>query len=317
MKLWQVHHRPPKVEHPVPPDQEGLIEADEPEENMSKKYKIDNVDQKVSSSDIGGLVGRSSMQLGPPRSFINLKRYPINSQVIVRNFHLLGHNGKSSEFASGWVKRVITNITEGSGTTITFKNEICDPYTHSRRIAANCIPLDLPSMCLDGRAKQLINNMPITRLKFLGGKMAFQGLRFKENTVVPAQRLAYTESGTGLNSIERKIQWKMFERERDYPWMYDVTAGVGTQLSAATTRDTEAMTDTSKFDFNGQKAGYGPDAWMKFEPGKSFPQLVQAGIIDNVTETSAVKSLDTGDRLYESLHDHALSRGPLEFPIMG
>ncbi len=48
-----------------------------------------------------------------------------------------------------------------------------------------------------------------------------------------------------------------------------------------------------------------------------MPQLVQAGIEDVSTETGTIKSLDCGDRLYESMHDHALSGGPLEFPMMG
>ncbi len=261
-------HQPLEVEHPVPGNNEELHRAAQEkvaweigkalaetlnnafmevdEEEMPPKYKINNVEQKVVGADVGGLVGGVSMQLGPPRSFINLKRYPINSQVIIRNFHLLGHNGKSSEFVSGWQKRSTSGIVDTSN-PVKFKNEICDPYTHSRRIAASAISLDLPAMCLDSRAKQMLNGMPVTRLKFLGGKIAFHGMRYKENQVAPAQRLTYTGSGTDMNAVERKIMWKMLERERDYPWMYDVTAsGV---LSTASTRDTQVLTATSAFDF--------------------------------------------------------------------
>lgn len=48
-----------------------------------------------------------------------------------------------------------------------FAYNIIDRFKYSKRVAAQCIPLDIPSMRLDNKAKWEIANMPLNRIKFL------------------------------------------------------------------------------------------------------------------------------------------------------
>lgn len=50
-----------------------------------------------------------------------------------------------------------------------------------------------------------------------GGKMIFTGVRIMENPIAPATNLRY-QSNAAMNTMDRKIQWKMFDRERDFCW---------------------------------------------------------------------------------------------------
>jgi hypothetical protein len=86
-----------------------------------------------------------SIGLGPPRSLINLKLKTFTCDVIVRDFHLVDYAYGQSAFEIDWQKRPDLTATN---TTLNF-----DRFTHSKRVAAQCIPLDIPSKCLDNALK--------------------------------------------------------------------------------------------------------------------------------------------------------------------
>lgn len=73
----------------------------------------------------------------------------------------------------------------------------------------------------------------------MGGSIQMHAPRHKENQTINATRLAYTDGGPGLNNIDRKIMWKMYDRERDYNWIYDAH-NQATSLSTGVGLDTEA-----------------------------------------------------------------------------
>ncbi len=71
--------------------------------------------------------------------------------------------------------------------------------------------------------------------------------------------MAYTNGGPGMNNVDRKIMWKMYDRERDYNWIYDNNpAATVTDLEKEIDRDTiditkvdtmtESTEDRKKFD---------------------------------------------------------------------
>lgn len=71
--------------------------------------------------------------------------------------------------------------------------------------------------------------------------------------------MAYTNGGPGMNNVDRKIMWKMYDRERDYKWIYDNNpAATVTDLEKEIDRDTiditkvdtmtESTEDRKKFD---------------------------------------------------------------------
>lgn len=91
------------------------------------------------------LLGGMSIGLGPPRSLINLKLKTFTCDVIVRDFHLVDYAYGQSAFEIDWQKRPDLTATN---TTLNF-----DRFTHSKRVAAQCIPLDIPSKCLDNALK--------------------------------------------------------------------------------------------------------------------------------------------------------------------
>lgn len=95
--------------------------------------------------------------------------------------------------------------------------KIYDPHGYCRLVAASCIPLDIPSMGLDRHALWELKNKNFTRLKSLGGKIEFYGFRFMDNDV-STSTVKFIPSTS--SPVDRKIMWKMHDRERDYNWSY-------------------------------------------------------------------------------------------------
>ncbi len=90
-----------------------------------------------------------------------------------------------------------------------------DGFLYAKRVAAQCIPLDIKAMCLDNKARFDLDNIPWNKCKFMGGSIQMLAPRHKENQTVNTVKLN-TDGGPGLNHVYRKIMWKMYERERDY-----------------------------------------------------------------------------------------------------
>ena len=178
--------------------------------------------------------------------------------------------------------------------------------------------LDIPAMCLDNKAKYDLNNLPWNKMKFLGGNIAFHAPRHKENNTINATKLSYSDGGPNLNNVDRKIMWKMYDRERDYNWVFDSGVRSASALKTVTSRDTVKLTDISDLlegddDNRKQRLGLEDSTWSTLNNKKVFPQLIKLSTdhgTNNFTQTQ-------GDRLYESMNDHALSSGSLEFPMVG
>lgn len=146
--------------------------------------------------------------------------------------------------------------------------------------------------------------------------MSFHGPRHKENQLINTTRQTYIDGRPSLNNVDRKLMLKMYDRERDYNWIFDASTQAAS-LDTATTRNTIGPTSISSLiessDEN-RKARLGQTAtsWNGYGARRSFPQLVKLEIGEQPSNEDS-----SGDRLYESMTDHALSDGPLTFPIMG
>ena len=164
-------------------------------------------------------------------------------------------------------------------------------------------------MGLDKHAIWQLRNTNFTRLKCLGGKMELSGFRFMENDV-NNNSLKYVS--TDSSPVNRKIMWKMFDRERDFSWSY-VNPTTQSLSSSNLEYDTAKQTDlkTNNLIGSGFEIGTLPATWL----GKgTFPQLVhlsEHGHHDDEEE------YNYGDSFYASMQDHTISNGSLEFPIMG
>ena len=142
------------------------------------------------------LVGGVSIGLGPPRSLTSLKQCHFNSEIIIRDFHLMDYAFGKSIFEGQWKARTaLTAITPA-----TFN--VLDRFTHSTRFTQY----------------DLLTNQTnyVTRQQFSDG-------------------------GPGLNNVDRKIMWKIYDRKRDYNWVYDITAA-DPDSAAAQSRDTASQT---------------------------------------------------------------------------
>lgn len=269
------------------------------------------------TTESGQLVGGVTMNLGPPRSLISLKRQHFTCDVIIRDFHLLYYALGSTMFEGEWVDR--TPLTYSAAGV---SSKVClDRFTKAKRVAAQCLPLDIPSMCLDHKARYDLSNLPWNKIKFMGGNIALHGMRHKENQTINQSRLAYTDGGPGMNNVDRKIMWKMYDRERDYNWTYEANPATTTpitELKAPVSRDTVAMTNVDLLTEKSEdrrkiRLGQAVTAWNKEGLKKFLPQLIKLTTDQGENGMGSVN----GDRLYESMNDHALAEGPLEFPMMG
>jgi hypothetical protein len=82
----------------------------------------------------------------------------------------------SSIFEGEWVDR--TPITYDATTGVE-KNAL-DQFTKGKRVAAQCILLDILAMYLDHKARYHLANLPWNKMKFLGGNLAINAMRHKE-----------------------------------------------------------------------------------------------------------------------------------------
>ena len=103
-----------------------------------------------------------------------------------------------------------------------------NPFAHFQNLNASLIHLDDNSMALSARDKDYLDNLPIRRMHVKGGSMSFDGLRILENVVGNTGMLKYQQS-TPMQGIDRKIQWEMFDRERDFCWQSAIKSENGTE----------------------------------------------------------------------------------------
>ncbi|EFX81412.1 hypothetical protein DAPPUDRAFT_317655 [Daphnia pulex] len=243
--------------------------------------------------------------------------HKVVTQLSYSQFGFPYFKDKNGEALSG---NLISHVIVGVSAAPTKENDfvVLDRFQYGKRVAAQCIPLDIPAMCFDNKARYDLNNLPWNKIKFVGGEIALHSPRHKENQTINQTRLAYTDGGPGLNNVDRKIMWKMYDRERDYNWIYDVTAKQDTtNLEAPLTRNRESIslisslieTDPRK---RKQRLGQTVNSWEPVANSQYFPQLVK--LANNMA--TADDSNQNGDRLYESMNDHALQSGPLTFPMM-
>lgn len=255
-------------------------------------------------NDIEGITGETSCNLGPPRNLIQLKTIFINSDVIVRNWILFSHNGGIDAFFGNTT--TLTSKTAGTDTT--------QPYAYfqryGRRMAANMIPLDMGALCLDGKSQAYIKSLAgaTTRMKFHGGRLEMHGLRWLENMTTPTRALTQ-ELDSGLKSADRKVMWKMYDRERDGHWQPDiVTSNLSSAINLDTTNKTVLSTLLANIEQRRRGGVNGVSQVKQAWTSRTFPSAVQ--LFNNTGQTNA-------DRTYESLRDHPISSGHMEFPIMG
>ena len=149
----------------------------------------------------------------------------------------------------------------------------------------------------------------------MGGQISFHAPRHKDNQTINVSRQAFSDGGPGLNNVDRKLMWKMYDRERDYNWIWDKQAR-DPHTTNTQDRDTAKRTDISGFtessdDKRKIRLGQIGPGWKPDQGGKFFHRLVKLNVDDGTLATT------NGDRLYESMNDHALSDGALEFPMVG
>ena len=46
----------------------------------------------------------------------------------------------------------------------------------------------------------------------MGGQISFHAPRHKENQTFNVSRQAFSDGGPGLNNVDRKLMWKMYDR---------------------------------------------------------------------------------------------------------
>jgi len=138
-----------------------------------------------------------SLNLGPPRNYISRKTVVIPFDRIIRNIHLNDFMALNSITMGTWKAR--TPLTKNQSSSF----KIYDPHGYFRLVSASAIPLDIPSMGLDKHAIWELKNTNFTRLRFLGGKIEFNGFRFMENDVGEGEGLI--ANGMAINETVNRI----------------------------------------------------------------------------------------------------------------
>ncbi len=115
---------------------------------------------------------------------INFKRTHFTCDVIIRDFHLIDYSYGSSIFEGHWAARGGKDYAD---TAADSKFPVLDRFKFAKRVAAQCIPLDIPAMCLDNKAKYDLNNVPW--LKMLG--FSVEKFLFKLLDTKKTKRLTY------------------------------------------------------------------------------------------------------------------------------
>ena len=256
--------------------------------------------------DVSGIMGEVSVNLGPPRNIISQNKIIWTSDVIIRNWHLNSFDGKIQKFIGSQKARKYN----AAGTS--YANSQIHLFNFTRKVDANVIPLDNAYMCLDVITKNYLQSLPFHRMKFLGGKIDIHGMRYLENTIVNgAVKITSSSSVDTLQNANRKIMYKMYDRERDHKWgMFQGSVVYDVDTSQIETEDPlVGALPTFHSEWDACKDGYLQTSWDT----SSFPQLVK---LYNQDENSTTMNFDSSQML-QSMKDHTISSGPLSFPIMG
>ena len=164
-----------------------------------------------------GLVGQVSVGLAPDRNFISAPGHlTLRFEKVVRNVCL---KNWGVSFSGSTQSPALAG-----GTAVATIN----PFSHFQNLNASLIHLDDNSMALSARDKDYLDSLPIRRMHVKGGSMSFDGLRILENVVGNTGMLKYQQS-TPMQGIDRKIQWEMFDRERDFCWQSAIKSENGTE----------------------------------------------------------------------------------------
>jgi len=280
--------------------------AVQPTEDMTtvKRPREDEGFPKNNNSG-GGQNMDVSMNLGPPRNYISRQTIVIPFDRIIRNIHLNDFMNNSSVTMGTWTKRKALTPNVSSDFNI------YDPHGYFRLVAASCIPLDIISMGLDKHAIWQLRNTNFTRLKCLGGKMELNGFRFMENDI-NNNSLKYVSAET--SPVNRKIMWKMYDRERDYSWSY-VNPTTQSLSSSSIDFDTAKQTNLKSNNLIGSGFEIGNVAGNWLGKG-TFPQLVHLSEHGH-HDPNDEEEYNYADSFFASMQDHQISSGSLEFPIMG
>ena len=251
-------------------------------------------------------MGEVSVNLGPPRNLISQNKIVWTSDVIIRNWHLNSFDGKLQKFIGAQKARKYNT----AGTN--YANSQIHCFNFTRKVDANIIPLDNAYMCLDVITKNYLQSLPFHRMKFLGGKLEIHGMRYLENTIVNgAVKITSSSSVDTLQNANKKVMYKMYDRERDHKWgmvqgsvVYDVDTG-----QVESEDPLVGALPTLHTEWDDCKDGFKQTSWDT----SSFPQLVK---LYNQDESVTGINYDSSQML-QSMKDHPISAGPLSFPIMG
>ena len=168
-------------------------------------------------------------------------------------------------------------------------------------------------MAMSIRDKDYLDSLPIRRMHVKGGGMTFSGLRILENQISNTGRLAYTQNGL-MQGIDKKIQWKMFDRERDFCWQSNAQAGTALETDATGKVGKGVVRTYNAYNADILTAHpFRKDANVLGQVGtwdaRSLPQAYMCGENANMA---------TASRVYEMMKDHPIGDGrSLSFPIMG
>ncbi|EFX81409.1 hypothetical protein DAPPUDRAFT_102497 [Daphnia pulex] len=122
---------------------------------------------------------------------------------IEKNVHKVVTQLSYSQFGFPYFKDKNGEALSGVSAAPTKENDfvVLDRFQYGKRVAAQCIPLDIPAMCFDNKARYDLNNLPWNKIKFVGGEIALHSPRHKENQTINQTRLAYTDGGPGSNNV--------------------------------------------------------------------------------------------------------------------
>lgn len=152
---------------------------------------------------------------------------------------------------------------------------------------------------MTARDKDHMDCLPMRRIKVLGGGIKFSGLRIMENEVAPTSNLKYVQSNP-IQNMDRKIMWKMFDRERDFQWNF-IDKKSMSETRTLRKWDVDILTSNIL-----RKEGGNLGNLTKWSE-KSLAMVIMVSDDTDMLKTS---------RLFE-LKDHPIADGELEFPIMG
>ena len=275
----------------------SVDQTPEASEDMSKR-KVDDIEgnegkgatQKAQKGDMSGLVGNISVGLAPIQNFLTPTRMTLRFECVRRNC-VIPFLGVGLAGATFTVPNMPTTAVKTGNL-----------YKSGQMLNAVLIPLDSYFMALNSRDQRFLRDLPYQRIKVLGGKVALHGMRFLENNTAPTTMLRYQSGGTAVQNIDRKVMWKMFDRERDFCWMTGNYSFNVLQL-----QDINA-TNYNQCGYNSNCETEATD--NKWESRQPFKQACMLSV-------GSGSDLMLASRVHEMMNDHPISNGPLEFPLMG